>query len=672
MAQYQIVHDTETISTDQHKSIDAADSDATETKPGPYQSLLDSELTLTNSQEAFSSRQHFTRWQGIGLLGLITLILWTYFILASCAVLIYLWRGTELARDQKEHELWRTIVLSSWASRVATICSAVIRTSIAFQAGLVAAALSAIVLETSGVRFNDVPILSSPRMTHGQIITSKEPARVDYLNNGASHWRSKPSAHWRFAEFQADLPRYGDTGDTYRAMIPFSNTTLRTSLKTYWGPAIVIRPRASCLAPDLNNASINVSNMTIETRLGSERGSTKRTGRSAMNLVLGKDNECQMHVAGDRTGWPISLCFNLDEFMHVPSNLTETEAYNFRAILVLNSTDRVDDDLSYDSDGSLDLPKRLKTLTFDSSSDDIWTNVYDDNGDHALSASLCFFNWAPVQLYNITMFGRDILSEPSLDPDKVDDVRLQLDAKHNSERPTKRGILRLDVGPFLNVSSRLKDLLKGGELGYVNIDGDLKNILNELPVGSTTAWSMAVPDKNSSEINWSANRAHASLFQNIIQEDGDPAPAIQGLMTRLYQMAYYDQLDGYDLKLPVTTVHTTDQLVPVQWTGLTIVLVLVAAHLVIVYTTILLFVLETRASALGDSWHVLAQAARMAVAVEGADMMLDKEFKKWTKATGKHKDFYGVTKSVEVGKVEVQLLKQGKKDGGSHVTDSDQ
>ncbi|KAF4339882.1 hypothetical protein FBEOM_6180 [Fusarium beomiforme] len=184
------------------------------------------------------------------------------------------------------------------------------------------------------------------------------------------------------------------------------------------------------------------------------------------------------------------------------------------------------------------------------------------------------------------------------------------------------------------------------EAGLDHIDGDLKHILRELPVGSTTGWNMAFP-KGFRDGYWSPNRAHTSLFQSIFQEDGDgdPAPVIQGLMTRLYQMSYYDQLEEYDLKFPVTTVHTTDRLVPVRWAGLVIVLILVSIHLALVFTTMILFLLKTKSSTLGNAWHALAQAARITDAVEGAHMMLDKEVKKWAEASGRDKDIYRIAKS---------------------------
>ncbi|PNP74788.1 hypothetical protein FNYG_11925 [Fusarium nygamai] len=120
-------------------------------------------------------------------------------------------------------------------------------------------------------------------------------------------------------------------------------------------------------------------------------------------------------------------------------------------------------------------------------------------------------------------------------------------------------------------------------------------------------------------------------------------------------MVYYNWLEEYDLKYPVSTTHTKDRLIPTRWTGLIIVLVLVAVHLGLVFTTIILFVLKTKASALGNTWHTLAQTAQMTDGVDGVAMMLDDEVEKWAKVTGRNTDICGLKRSGEDGKVEVQL-----------------
>ncbi|KAF4420430.1 glycerate-and formate-dehydrogenase [Fusarium acutatum] len=100
---------------------------------------------------------------------------------------------------------------------------------------------------------------------------------------------------------------------------------------------------------------------------------------------------------------------------------------------------------------------------------------------------------------------------------------------------------------------------------------------------------------------------------------------------------------------PITPVNN-----PMKWTGLFIVLVLVAVHLGLVFTTIILFVLKTKASALRNTWHTLASTAQITDSANGADMMLDDEVEKWVKVTGRDSDVCGIKRSGEGGKVEVQ------------------
>ncbi|SCO89799.1 uncharacterized protein FRV6_13927 [Fusarium oxysporum] len=708
MVEYQ-AH-TEPTRRGQRESIETPHLDSAETQCSSRQRLLDSDLTPKSSDgEACPSRRRFTIWQSIGLFSFLSLVLGTAFTLASCGILIYLWRGADLAHDRNEPQFWKTIATSGWAARVATICSAVIRTSIAVQVGVIAAALSAIILETTGVRFNDVPILSSerasksgfinifpavlrqttgnplsilysfitilgltimavstfistillsdfttakvasPGVTHDQAIASKHPADWRFNYKGPTYWGSKPSAQWRFADDRIGKSQYGDTGDVYRAMLPFSDVTSRTSLESYNGPALVANVRTVCRAPPLQNSSISAQGM-VSPHFGDAKDSV-----SAVLNTTGP-SECMLYCRdeGKLTGWPVSLCDYSGSFMpqpELPIDPKTERKHSFQQMLVVNATTNIAADGFRDTNGGPP-PKRLRNLTYEMG--DVWTKAYDANGDHILSATFCFLNTYPAQIYNVSMSGHQIAREPSLNARKIDSARLQLGNEGDS---AKRGILDLDIGRRLNVSSRLVDFVEGVPMedGPTH-DPYYRTLGLEHPSMSNTTWGMMSPAQEV-EQGWSANLAHISLFQSIIQETEDPAMAIQGLMTRLYQMVYYNWLEEYDLKYPVNTIHTQDRLIPTRWTGLIIVLVLITVHLGLVFTTIILFMLKTRASALGNTWHTLVQTARMADGVEGADMMLDDEVEKWTKATGRNTDVCGIKKSGKDGKVGVQLLR---------------
>ncbi|KAF5675457.1 hypothetical protein FCIRC_7441 [Fusarium circinatum] len=701
MAEYQAQH-TESTRPDQNETIEVQDTNPADTQCSSRQSLLDS--------EPCPSRRRFTLWQSIGPFSFLSLLLGTAFTLASCGFLICLWRGADLAHGRNEPWLWKTIVTRDWAARVATFCSAVIRTSIAVQVGVVSSALSAIVLETTGVRFNDVPVLSferasksgfvnifpavlkqtagnplsilysfiiilgltimaistffstillsdfttakvaSPGVTHDRAIAAKHPADWRFNYEGPTYWGSKPSAQWRFAEDRIGKPQYGDTGDVYRAMLPFSGAASRTSLESYNGPALVANVRTVCRAPPLQNSSISAHGM-ISPHFGDPKDSV-----SAVLNTTGP-SECMLYCRdeGELTGWPVSLCDYSGSFMPQPKLPIDPKTgrkHSFQAMLVVNSTTNIATDGFRDTNGGPP-PKRPRDLTYEMG--DVWTKAYDTNGDHVLSASFCFFNTYPAQIYNVGMTGRQTTKEPSLNAGKIDSAHLQLGNKEDS---TKRGILDLDIGPRLNFSSRLVDFVEGVPMedGPTH-DPYYRTLRLEHPSMSSTTWGMMSPAQEV-EQGWASNLAHISLFQSIIQETKDHAMAVQGLMTRLYQMVYYNWLEEYDLKYPVSTIHTQDRLIPTRWTGLIIVLILVAVHLGLVFSTIALFVLKTKASAFGKIWHTLAQTAQLTDGADGANMMLDDEVEKWAKVTGRDSDVCGIKRSGENGKVEVQLLRR--------------
>ncbi|KAG5771304.1 hypothetical protein H9Q72_002126 [Fusarium xylarioides] len=492
--------------------------------------------------------------------------------------------------------------------------------------------------------------VASPSVTHDRAVASKHPADWRFNYKGPTYWGSKPSAQWRFAEDRIEKSQFGDTGDVYRAMLPFSDETSRTSLESYDGPALVANVRTVCRAPPLQNSSISAHGM-----ISPHFGDVKDSVSAVLNTT--GPSECMLYCRdeGGLTGWPVSLCDYSGSFIPQPELSIDSKTgrkHSFQQMLVVNATANIAADGFRDTNGG-PLPKRLRNLTYEMS--DVWTKAYDANGDHVLSATFCFFNTYPAQIYNVSMTGRQTTREPSLNTSKIDGARLQLGS---GEDFAKRGILDIDIGPRLNVSSRLVDFVEGVSMedGPTH-DPYYRTLGLEHPSMSKMTWGMMSPAQEV-EQGWSANQAHISLFQSIIQKTEDPAMAVQGLMTRLYQMVYYNWLEEYDLKYPVSTIHTEDRLVPTRWTGLVIILVLVAIHLGLVSTTIILFVLKAKASALGNTWHTLAQTAQMTDGADRADVVLDDEVKKWAKGTGRDNDVCGIKKSGEDGKVEVQVLRK--------------
>ncbi|RSL80075.1 hypothetical protein CEP51_006866 [Fusarium floridanum] len=256
---------------------------------------------------------------------MIVLTVGTAAILFCVTLLIFLWEGARRARSGRPRtEFWDTIVFDNWTTQLVTICSAGIRVSMGFQIGLAAAAMAAVILETAGSRFCDTAMLSiqrassssagpldllptawrhclagrvsgllyfpilafmvaialvstltstillfdleqghisAPMATHLKAVGFDNSSMYPY--SSIAYWKSRPLAHWRFAEtrpgeMETELRTENavDTGDVYRAMLPFDSATDRTTLEYYQGPAVVINQRTACFAPTFSNATV--------------------------------------------------------------------------------------------------------------------------------------------------------------------------------------------------------------------------------------------------------------------------------------------------------------------------------------------------------------------------------------------------------------------------------
>ncbi|PCD26982.1 hypothetical protein AU210_013400 [Fusarium oxysporum f. sp. radicis-cucumerinum] len=243
-------------------------------------------------------------------------------ILASCAILVFLWKGEQTARDCGEPaKFWKTIVFRDMAAKVITICSADIRVSIGLHISLVAAAVAALMLETTGTRFRDIAAVSIQRASgsspytifpaslrvdrasvfgvlHASIIiigatilialtftstillTDLKNANIagpmqakllpielgpntTLSANGVLHYRSSPFANWRFGEMKSgdvtSTAEIADTGSTYRTLLPYMKEEPRTSLEHYTGPGLVGNFRTVCFSPSLERIHFDLT-----------------------------------------------------------------------------------------------------------------------------------------------------------------------------------------------------------------------------------------------------------------------------------------------------------------------------------------------------------------------------------------------------------------------------
>jgi hypothetical protein len=140
-----------------------------------------------------------------------------------------------------------------------------------------------------------------------------------------------------------------DTGDVYRAMLPYDKASDRATLEYYHGPAVVINQRTACFPPTFINTSI-------------QWDTGERTGINGLYLkatfavenqtdFLGKELSKSVQVycklqniwndTKTSTNWPTALCNELAMVEVSSKNVTMNPlsgwSYGFRYLTLINS-----------------------------------------------------------------------------------------------------------------------------------------------------------------------------------------------------------------------------------------------------------------------------------------------------------------------------------------------
>ncbi|WXC44588.1 hypothetical protein QX201_004324 [Fusarium graminearum] len=725
MASHDDLSDIEMATRPQHLTQQANHEKVTSTSRIETEQDHETLSMLPGSTRTFNNRR-YSWWQSVGPISATILIVGTLVILASFFILIVLWQGAADAINHKTPmipSLWKTIVFKDRTAQVITICSATIRTSMSLQIGVLVSALAAVILETSGTRMMDIPVLSIGRMQSSPIgmlpivlrqainslsgawhsciiITSVIILLVSNLNStillsdlgnsdipgphvtndkgisfrssvgiGAQDimsWAVKPKAQWRFAETRFGKSTFGDTGRVYRAFLPFQDEYTRASLEYYSGPAVVANTRTICTPLPLYEISIGYRSEDVM-RFGP-------TLHLREKRYL-REFECGiLPTAGvNRTSWSVTLCSNhtgkdarqFDDELNTELNsdrtlLLEREKYLMRNIFIINTTADIWSMLKEDGV----IPKRLQKLS--SKAEGLWTRIYDTTGAEVLAATVCNANIAKAGIYNVTMTGDAIPREPHWTPNfnyydgssytldrqgflrnKTRSILSQFGIGVETNDTAQRGILKLDIGPLTDEDNSYPP---GPDRS--GTDSYLDGVLDEKSVGSNTTWDMS--DGNGVVQTWSAHELYRAVFLTSLLITGDPALAIQSVLTRLQQVPYYELLEHNDIIYPITTQHMTKRLIPVQWLGLGLVIGMAVVHLIQVFVVIIIFLSRTRLSALGNAWQAVAQATHVTKAVESSETGLDKDISAWAEANGQDKDIYVLSLSPQAGKVELR------------------
>jgi hypothetical protein len=271
-----------------------------------------------------------------------------------------------------------------------------------------------------------------------------------------------------------------------------------------------------------------------------------------------------------------------------------------------------------------------------------------------------------MENFNITAQSRYNKSEPTVQWNQqlkrydTLDIRRQLGTMATVEIPENRGIMKLDFSSIqsqilmLRPNWKIPDLLDVHDYNYrapLDRSDNWFNWFNS----STIPWILG-PIWNTLKIKEGISAAfcfqcdasaggitltdslQAMMFNDIIEETGSPALALQAYTTTVLRMAYYDYLPLFDTSSQSTSSSFKRLLVPVSSRGYITVLCITVIHCAFMMIITFIFIQRTQCTMLDNSWQAVSQLVTDQVSLDilsNSSMSLDKEVTQWLKEHGK-------------------------------------
>ncbi|KAK8137580.1 hypothetical protein PG984_003073 [Apiospora sp. TS-2023a] len=439
---------------------------------------------------------------------------------------------------------------------------------------------------------------------------------------------------------------YADTGVTIRAAIPWVDAESRLNLISYSGTSRLWEARVFCISPTIFNVTFPRYNYTTEYTSSGSTATTTTSTISIPTAIAGDfsysdDYPALSHANGSHGGsffncsLPVykevvicSIRGGLPIDLQPPLMDRETDGF---MVMKLNLPIGFIGGIGFPvvpEANNLIIDENKSTAGWSLSRHGPWSKALNGSNYELFSASACFTKAAWADFY-VSMSGFAAGSEPKMgwswDPSlkeahvdgsaNTSEIRLQLGVTSEKKTLDNRSLLALDP-----LSGRLKFRYPAGLYGIQS------NITLGLSRGFLEHDSINFPARN----YLLAHDAQSALFLDIMNTTNNPAYALQALSTTLYQIEYFDTSYKWTVGYPATYVFSQEMSIPVHKLGLTIVVVIVAAHVIVVGTTVTMFLLRTRETLLGNVWQSVAQVIsdRTTDILWRADSMTDKEVKK--------------------------------------------
>jgi len=725
---------------------------------------VDETPTTSNKRDDPGKKRPGRLRDSLGCIVIVILIAGAVFTVIAVAFLTVLWRGAVLAaNDLDPGAIWQRIVLADWAVRTVTILSALIRLAISLQIGCSMSMVGSLVLERYSVElpaaaffalvraFNAQPMLllfsngralsSSSKFclcvvvvagailgisaftstillsdfgrihTAGDVNITAFRDGLPLTGSGIDLWRSASADYPRFAEYTSDKgellagPHIDDTGTSLRAMLPFSTSAERSTLRNFTGVASVFDTRFTCFSPNLTLSSFNMTvdsmggglityRMAVAGRVTFEGDrdnvfqayGSKTWPSTSFLCPLSTDEEapyyagnisvCALPSRGVQNpppvGEPVSsgepqatmplvfLIFKVTG-LGIPQSLQDFVEYrNFSAaIFSAQSTTTSEGPWSittFGSDGPVEGFSMSGTACITAGSGRSY-RVRATSRNDGLEPTL---EWAVTTKQNIG-FGAKNQNRPY----NSEKVRRQLNALPTKPSSSERGIMDLD-GNFSDFtgfnfpSTELVDVVDASNflprLGVVtNGSSGGLDILTNKTSDAVASMVFGQGTNARNQAHSIGHPSHVSLFSDILESTASPAKAMQAWYTTLQQRQFYDSLPRLNNQLYATCVFSVEASAPIRWTGYIIIMVTLAVHWILVASITVCFLRQTQYTMLGNIWQAVAQVSSEATAplLLQATNLKDCEVKKLIRRNVESRQKYRIVRSWTTGRREL-------------------
>jgi hypothetical protein len=459
-------------------------------------------------------------------------------------------------------------------------------------------------------------------------------AGVDLPTCFENNWLKRPPFYPAFAEYSEpplNAEDISDTGRTLRAFLPFSLAQQREGILQYAGQTTVLDARVVCLAPKLGSVTLNDAvgaGVATNTTLAGDFQAVSvgfQSGNMVIEEVPGTSFPfaCSISLA-DTLQWPMTLCqiagADGDTALGLPSEF-DNSTLGFLYMAINASTTSTYPALANFTQGLISNETRGEwaELVWHSYEPVLWNASLST----ALSLSLCFTAFDTADI-SVQISGSQNRSEPSPTRNgaqmEFGDIRKQLGQPSMSGISAERGIL--SISPKDSWTAVQADRASLGNWPYVQsyaamayssgfdicseaFAGNASACFFESDAGSNEGTNGEAPPMAYPFIH--ADQTLVGIFQEVLQDGGSIAFAVQCMVTLLSSMAYYDVLPLFNRTGAVNQQFEIIANIPVRRTGLFVVIGIQAMHVVLTGVILWVYMRRSKYSTLGNPWQAVAQ-----------------------------------------------------------------